>query len=48
MAYAQVEDTEARDWKPKVVLVDAHNAITEAYDLPVEGGKPKPVSVPTR
>ena len=41
MAYAQVEDAEARDWKPKVVLVDERNAITQAYDLPVEGGKPK-------
>ncbi len=48
MAYAQVEDAEAHDWKPKVVLVDERNAITQAYDLPVGGGKPKPVSAPTR
>jgi aspartate 1-decarboxylase len=41
MAYAQVEDAEARDWKPKVVLVDERNAITQAYELPVAGGKPK-------
>jgi aspartate 1-decarboxylase len=47
MSYAQVEDAEARDWKPKVVLVDAHNGITQTYDLPVEGGKPAEVSAPT-
>ncbi|HEX8998087.1 MAG TPA: aspartate 1-decarboxylase [Ktedonobacterales bacterium] len=48
MSYAQVEDAEARDWKPKVVLVDERNAITQAYDLPIEGGKPQSVSAPTR
>lgn len=40
MSYAQVADAEARDWQPKVVLVDERNAITQAYDLPVVGGKP--------
>lgn len=48
MAYAQVEDAEARGWKPKVVLVDERNAITQAYDLPVAGGKPAAVSAPAR
>ncbi len=40
MSYAQVADAEARGWQPKVVLVDERNAITQAYDLPVVGGKP--------
>lgn len=40
MSYAQVADAEARDWQPKVVLVDERNAITQTYDLPVVGGKP--------
>lgn len=40
MSYALVEDTEARGWQPKVVLVDERNAITHAYGLPVTGGKP--------
>ena len=48
MSYAQVEDAEAREWKPKVVLVDAHNAVSQTYDMPVEGGKPAEVSAPTR
>lgn len=49
MSYAQVEDAEARSWKPKVVLVDERNAITEAYDLPTAGGRPEePATAPTR
>lgn len=48
MAYAQVEDAEARTWQPKVVLVDEHNAITQQYDLPKNGGRPTQEATPTR
>lgn len=48
MAYAQVEDAEARGWQPKVVLVDEHNAITHQYDLPKNGGRPEAEPAPTR
>lgn len=40
MSYAQVSDAEARDWQPKVVLVDERNTIQQAYDLPTHGGPP--------
>ena len=40
MSYAQVPDAEARDWQPKVVLVDERNAIQRTYDLPTRGGPP--------
>ncbi len=42
MSYAQVEDAEAHAWRPRVVLVDERNAITQAYALPAEGGHPAP------
>lgn len=42
MSYAQVEDAEAHAWRPRVVLVDERNAITQAYALPAEGGRPAP------
>ncbi len=48
MSYAQVENAEARDWKPKVVLVDERNAISQTYKMPIEGGKPAEVSAPAR
>ncbi len=48
MSYAQVENAEARDWKPKVVLVDERNAVSQTYNMPIEGGKPAEVSAPAR
>ncbi|HET9110380.1 MAG TPA: aspartate 1-decarboxylase [Ktedonobacterales bacterium] len=47
MSYAQMQDAEARDWKPKVVLVDERNTVCQTYAMPIEGGPPADVSAPT-
>ena len=40
MAYAVMDETEARDWQPRVVLVDEHNHLVGEYAMPVTGGEP--------
>lgn len=38
MAYAQVEEPVPDNWQPRVVLVDAQNAVTEVRSLRPQGG----------
>jgi aspartate 1-decarboxylase len=42
--YAEVEDAEARDWRPKVVFVDAKNRMRSAR--PSQAGRPSQPGVP--
>ena len=37
MAYVELDETEARHWKPRVVLVDEENRPTSAAELPASG-----------
>ena len=41
--FAEVDDSEARDWKPTVVLVDAHNRVKDAAATEVPGPRVRAV-----
>jgi aspartate 1-decarboxylase len=39
MSYVQVEDLELKDWRPRVVLVNAQNQIAEVRSMPPGGAE---------